>query len=164
MHRSLSYILTASLLVFSVSAWGSNACDLTLDGNVDQNDVQAAINMSLGVSPCNANVFGSGVCNVVVVQRVINASLPGGECTTGTANKVLLSWAASTSSNVTGYKVHRGTSPGGPYSVISTFGVSTSYTDNDVQSGKTYYYVVTAVSGSAESTYSNQAQAIIPVP
>jgi len=42
---------------------------------------------------------------------------------------------------------------------------STSYTDNSVQAGQTYYYVVTAVDGSGnESVDSNQAQAVIPTP
>ena len=42
---------------------------------------------------------------------------------------------------------------------------STSYTDNSVQSGTTYYYVSTAVDRSGiESMYSNQRQAVIPSP
>jgi hypothetical protein len=165
MRIALPFILAGGL--FSFCAWGqSNACDLTLDGKVDQSDVTAAINMSLGTSPCTANVFGSGVCNVVVVQRVINATPSvGGTCVTGTsvAHSVALNWTASTSSGVTGYKVYRGTTSGGPYTVVATLGVATSYTDATVQSGQTYYYAVTAV-GASESSYSNQAQAIIPVP
>ena len=55
--------------------WGqSSACDLTGDGSVNSADVTAAKNMVLNLAPCTANVYGSGVCNVVVVQRVINAS------------------------------------------------------------------------------------------
>jgi hypothetical protein len=33
-----------------------------------------------------------------------------------------------------------------------------------VQSGQTYYYVTTALAGTVESGFSNQAQAIVPVP
>ncbi len=41
----------------------------------------------------------------------------------------------------------------------------TTYVDSTVQSGTTYYYVVTAVSSSgAESSYSNQATAVVPTP
>jgi hypothetical protein len=163
MRRALPFILIAGLFVLSISAMGqSNACDLTLDGRVDQADVESAINMALGLSPCSANIFGSGVCNVVVVQRVVNASL-GGTCVTGTTRSVLLTWTASVSPDVTGYKVYRGTSATGPYSPIATLGGATSFTDNNVQSGQTYYYVVTAVNGSGESAFSNQAQAIIPL-
>jgi len=42
---------------------------------------------------------------------------------------------------------------------------STIYTDNSVQGGQLYFYVVTAVEGSGkESIYSNRAQAAIPTP
>ena len=163
--RLASFLLAGSLL--SCCAWGqSNACDLTRDGKVDQADVTAAINMSLGTSPCTANVFGSGVCNVVVVQRVINATPGlGGTCVTGTGipHSVALNWTASTSSGVTGYKVYRGTASGGPYTVLATLGIATTYTDTTVQSGQTYYYAVTAV-GNGESGYSRESQAVIPVP
>jgi hypothetical protein len=168
MCKASQSVLMAGLFFYSVSSWGqSNACDLTSDGKVDGSDVQAAINMSLSLSPCTANIYGAGVCNVVVVQRVINASL-GGTCLTGTgtiAHSVSLAWTASTSPNVTAYKIYRGTTSGGPYSLVSNLGVATSFTDNNVVSGQTYYYVVTALdSTSAESSYSNQAQAVIPTP
>jgi hypothetical protein len=61
------------------TAWGqTNACDLTGDRVVNTADVQAAINISLGISPCTANIVGANVCNAEVVQRVINAYLGGG--------------------------------------------------------------------------------------
>jgi TolB protein len=45
----------------------------------------------------------------------------------------------------------------------SSLVAGTQYTDTMVQSGQTYYYVVTAVdSSNTESTYSNQAPATIP--
>jgi hypothetical protein len=162
MLKPLGSLFVAGLFL-SVSAWGQagNACDLNQDGKVDAADVQAAINASIGLSACNANIYGAGVCNVVVVQRVVNASL-GGTCLTGTgsiSHSVSLNWAASTSGNVSGYKVYRG-----PYSAVSTLGIVTSYTDQNVQSGQTYYYVTTALAGTVESGFSNQAQAIVPVP
>jgi hypothetical protein len=168
MCRVLTTIFTAGVLIFSAPAWAqSNACDLTRDGRVDQNDVQAAINMALGVSACSANVFGSNICNVVVVQRVTNASLPGGVCLTGTgsvAHSVSLNWNASSSSGVTGYNLYRGTTTGGPYTLLTSLGVATSYTDSSVASGQTYYYVVRALNSSGESGNSNQAQAVVPSP
>jgi hypothetical protein len=166
---ALRSALAAGLLLCSASAWGqTNACDLNNDGKVDSTDVQSALNMSLGVTtPCTANVYGANVCNVVVVQRVINAAL-GGTCLTGTgtvAHSVTLNWTASTSSNITGYKVYRSTTSGGPYSLLSSLGNTTTNTDNSVSSGQTYYYVVTAVNSSnTESPYSNQATAVVPTP
>jgi hypothetical protein len=146
----------------------SSACDLAQPyGTPDSSDVQAAINMTLGVSPCTANIMGAGVCNVVVVQRVVNAALPGGACVTGSggtvSHSVVLNWAASTTPSVT-YNVYRsGTS--GVYSAPLASSISTtSYTDNAVQSGQTYYYVVTAVNSGGESARSNESPAAIPVP
>ena len=154
--------MTAGLFL-AASAWSqTNTCDLTADGKVDQGDVQAIINMSLGLTPCTAKIAGTNVCNVVVVQRVVNASLGGTYVARRTGiHSVIVNWAASTSSGVTGYKVYRATASGGPYTLLSTVGVTTSYTDNTVQSGANYYYVVTATGGS-ESTYSSQAQASVP--
>ncbi len=166
MRKTSRICLTTGLFFFSISAWGQtgNLCDLTLDGKVDAADVQAAINMSLGISPCTANIAGLNVCNVVVVQRVVNASM-GAPCTTSLGLHVVsLTWAPSTSP-VTGYKVYRGTASGGPYTLLQALGAVTSYTDTTVLSGQTYYYVVTSVNSSnVESSYSNQAQAVITVP
>ena len=142
-----------------------NACDLNSDGAVNSGDSQAMTNMILGSSPCTANIDGSGVCNAVVLQRVINAAM-GGSCLMGNPHTSLLSWTGSTSSNVTGYNVYRSATAGGPYSKLNSALVSgTSYTDNSVQSNQTYYYVSTAVDNTgAESSYSNQSQAVVPYP
>jgi hypothetical protein len=161
---------TSSTVAFrasnSTSTNPSNACDLaTPYGPVDNSDVLAATNMSLGITPCTANVIGPGVCNVVLVQRVINASLGGG-CLVGTpaaSHSVSLNWVASTSSNVIGYRVYRAGSSGGSYTLLSSNVTTTNFSDTNVQSGLTYFYVVTAVdTNGLESAYSNQTQASIP--
>src|ERR1035437_8044779 len=91
-----------------------NSCDLAAPyGTIDAADVQAIINMTLGLSPCTANIAGAAVCNAAVVQRVVNAAL-GGACLTGfgaVAHYVSLSWTASTTPNVT-YNVFRTTTSG----------------------------------------------------
>jgi len=67
------------------------------------------------------------------------------------------------SSQVEGYNVYRGGQRGGPYSKIYALDPNTSYTDNTVTDGNTYYYVTTAVNSSGqESAYSNQVTAVIP--
>lgn len=143
-----------------------NECDLTDFGAVTSADMNAAVNMSLGITPCTANIVGAGVCNVVVVQRVVNAAL-GGNCVVGTAvpHSVDLTWVASPSAGVTGYNVYRASTTGGPYSLLNASPLAgTTYTDSAVQSGQTYYYVVKAKSATEESGPSNEATAVIPNP
>jgi len=82
---------------------------------------------------------------------------------TSTPHTATLSWNPSTSA-VMGYYVYRGSKSGGPYAKVNLSPVTgTTYTDNAVQSGQTYFYVVTAVdSYSVESALSNEISAIIP--
>jgi fibronectin type 3 domain-containing protein len=77
---------------------------------------------------------------------------------------VALSW--STSSNVIGYNVYRADVAGGTYVKVNAAPVAaTSYVDSSVASGRTYYYVATALdSNNSESTYSSQAIAVVPTP
>jgi hypothetical protein len=79
-------------------------------------------------------------------------------------HSVSLSWNASTSQNVIGYNVYRGTQSGGPYTRINPeLDPNLDYTDIAVIDGQTYFYVTTSVnSENEESVYSNQAQATIP--
>jgi hypothetical protein len=76
--------------------------------------------------------------------------------------QVSLSWIASAAA--TGYRVHRGTTSGGPYSTIATDLPNTSYVDSGVTNGVTYYYVVTAVNAVGESASSNQVSATPSAP
>lgn len=143
-----------------------NECDLDSNGAVTSSDMNSAVNMSLGLAPCTANILGAGVCNVVVVQRVVNAAL-GGSCVVGSviSHAVDLTWVASPSPGVTGYNVYRSLTTGGPYSLLnSSLVTGTTYTDTAVQSGQTYYYVVKAKSATEESGPSNEATAVIPNP
>jgi len=78
-------------------------------------------------------------------------------------HSVDLSWLAGTSSAV-GFDVYRGTQSGGPYTRLNSSLVTPmSYSDANVLSGQTYYYVVTDVDSSGlESSYSNEAFAAVP--
>jgi len=81
---------------------------------------------------------------------------------TGSAPFVTLSWIPSTS-QVTGYNVYRGMSPGVYSKINSTLDTSMTYTDKTVVPGSTYYYAATAVSSSGqESGYSTPVQVAIP--
>ena len=80
-------------------------------------------------------------------------------------HSVSLTWMPSSSSGISCYNVYRGTTTGGPYSLLKNGVSSTSYTDSNVQSGSTYYYVTTALNTSGmESAYSGEASAVIPMP
>lgn len=81
-------------------------------------------------------------------------------------HQVILNWTPPTvtgSSPLTGFNIYRGTTMGGPYTRIAQVSATqTSYTDNNVTSGVTYYYVVTATNSTDESANSNEAKAVIP--
>jgi uncharacterized protein (TIGR03437 family) len=88
-----------------------------------------------------------------------------------TQHTVTLTWAWSQGDGpaATGFNVKRGATTGGPYAIVASLTGTTirTYTDasgsgNILTPGMTYYYVVTAVSGAAESLPSPEAQALIP--
>ena len=100
---------------------------------------------------------------ILSLMLVSLAGCAGGNATGTVQHSVTLTWAASTST-VAGYNVYRGVQSGGPYTRInSVLEAPTNYVDNTVESGCTYYHVVTAVDGNGlESAYSNQVVAVIP--
>ena len=81
----------------------------------------------------------------------------------GGNHNTFLNWTASTATDVAGYKVYRGTSPGVYTTTISLNSPVTNYNDQGLATGTTYYYVVTAASSSGvESVFSNEVQVFIP--
>jgi fibronectin type 3 domain-containing protein len=147
-------------LSFALSA--QSPCDLNKDGVVNVTDVTIAVNMALGQSNCTASIKGTAGCNVVTVQRVVQAALPGGTC-----HPTILTWVASTSSNLAGYNVYRSTSSTGTYAKLnSTLIMGTTFTDGTSQPGATYYYTATSVdtSGNESAPSSPAVQATIPTP
>jgi hypothetical protein len=160
-------ILLVGLSFFSATAWAETSpCDLNQDGTTNSTDVQLAVNMALGSTPCTANIAGSGGCNIVMVQLVVNAALGGACGTAPVSHNVALNWTASTSPNIAGYNVYRGSISGGPYTKVNPSLVAgVTYSDSAVQAGQIYYYVCTAVDTSNnESAYSSPASATVPTP
>lgn len=155
----------AGTVSFEPAGSSISPCDLNGDGVVNSTDVSLAVNMVLTPASCTANIDGVNVCNAVVVQRVVNASLPGGSCMIGNAHTVTLNWTASTTPNVT-YNVYRGTSAGSYTKLTPTTLSATNYVDTTVQAAQTYYYVATSVDVSGnESAYSTPpVMAAIPYP
>jgi fibronectin type 3 domain-containing protein len=97
-------------------------------------------------------------------RSAIPATVPGAPTlnspTAGNAT-VTLSWSAPSStggSALTGYKVYRGSTSGGE-TLLTTLGTATSYTDNGLSNGSTYYYKVSALNAIGESPLSNERSA-----
>jgi fibronectin type 3 domain-containing protein len=88
-----------------------------------------------------------------------------GSGTAPVQHTAVLSWQAS-GSTAAGYNVYRSSTSGGPYTRLnSTIDATASYSDSTVQSGQTYYYVVTQLDSTGlESGYSSQVTAVIPTP
>ncbi len=101
--------------------------------------------------------FISTAENSPTLEQLIGTGVPQG------SHSVDLSWVPG-DGNAVGYNVYRGTANGGPYQIINNaLDASTSYTDETVVSGTTYYYVVTEVDAEGQqSAYSNVAKAVIP--
>jgi len=72
--------------------------------------------------------------------------------------RVRLEWNAHPEPDVTGYRVHRAFTSGGPYAFVAAV-TATLHLDTGVTNGVTYYYVVTATDARAESAPSNEAAA-----
>ncbi len=81
---------------------------------------------------------------------------PAALIATDGGSQIALIWGAS--AGAASYSVKRGTSPGGPYTVLAT-PTASSYFDTSAAPGITYYYIVTASVSGIESLASNEASA-----
>lgn len=149
---------SAAQLTLSGGASGSTQTNTsgnyTFPGLKDGTYVVAPSESGYVFSPAtaSASVNGSNIENVNFTA------------TASTAHNVSLSWTASVSAGVSGYNVYRSGASGGPYTLLNESLIDgTSYVDNSVAAGATYYYVVTAVSsGELQSGYSNQTATVVP--
>ncbi len=109
---------------------------------------------------------GGAIGNLTVTSNATNSPARitlAGIGAAPASHSVNLSWAAS-NSLVVGYHTYSSTVSGGPFvRMTSAPQAALIYTDTTVQSGRTYYYVVTAVDASnQESGYSSPVTAVIP--
>jgi hypothetical protein len=81
----------------------------------------------------------------------------------GVPHTVSLSWAPA-ATGVTGFKTYVSMVSGGPYAQMGSVPSTTpTYSDSSVQSGHTYFYVVTAINtANVESLYSSEVAVIVP--
>ncbi len=111
---------------------------------------------------------GSSTGNLQITSDATNSAVAVALSGTGTAtvqHSVTIAWDAATPVP-SGYNVYRGTQSGGPYSKLNAAPVTAlTFTDNTVSTGSTYFYIVTSVAADGtESSFSNQATAVVPNP
>ena len=100
-----------------------------------------------------------------VAMALAGNAVDPGSVPASSGHTVNLEWDASPG-KVAGYNVYRSEQPGGPYDKLTnSLNSDTTFSDSQVQSGLTYYYVVTSVNhGGHESKHSGQASVTIPTP
>lgn len=147
----------------TISSATSSNSQFALSGASLPLTIGAGQSMSLNVafSPTQSGqasgtlTFASNASNSQTVDSLTGTGV-------ATQYSVNLSWSPSTSS-VVGYNVYRGTSVGSYSKINSTLDASTTYSDNTVVSGATYYYAATSVNSSGqESGYSTPIQVQVP--
>lgn len=161
---SKSGSLSANGASVTISSASSSSSEFVLSG------ISLPKTLAAGQSATYSVTFtpqSSGTANGTVLFSSVSGSASEAVSGTGVAAapqySVDLTWNASTSP-VNGYNVYRGSKSGGPYAKInSSLNPSTTYTDKNVTTSTTYYYVTTAVNSSGqESGYSNQVQVSVP--
>ncbi|MNP08211.1 Endoglucanase 5 precursor [compost metagenome] len=111
------------------------------------------------VTAVNANGESSNSTEVDATPLALSTapSAPSNVTATAGDSTVTLSWTAS--SGATSYNVNQATASGRPYTTIATNVTATSYVNNGLSNGVTYYYVVTAVNTNGESGASSEVSA-----
>lgn len=156
---SISSIAITGVSISGIAFTGTNATDFT----------QA--------TTCGTSLAAGSSCTVAILMTPAAAGAVSGSLTitdnasgspqsvalsgTGVHN-VVVSWTAA--SGATGYNIYRGTvsgqESGAPLNSSPVSG--TVFCDLNVQTGQTYYYAVTSVSGECQSAKSAQASVIVP--
>jgi Abnormal spindle-like microcephaly-assoc'd, ASPM-SPD-2-Hydin len=164
---TLSVTLTAANGTVTISSDKTNSSEFSVQGPSLPVTLQAgqSVQATIQFTP---NASGQATAKAGFFSDAQNS--PAVESLTGTgvaqnSHSVALTWDPS-QSQVVGYNVYRSGQQGGPYTVLNgALDASTNYTDNNVVSGATYFYAVTAVDSSGdESAYSNITEAVIPTP
>ncbi|PJJ08402.1 putative secreted protein (Por secretion system target) [Flavobacterium sp. 1] len=109
-----------------------------------------------------ANASGTGTATLIL--KVINSEAPVAPssllASIVNSTRISLSWTAP--SGATSYSVKRSLSAGGPYTIVQSGIIGTSYVDAMPEPELNNYYVVTALAGELESEISNEVFASVP--
>jgi hypothetical protein len=154
---------SAATLTLSGAASGSTTTD-----SAGRYSFTGLANGTYVVAPTQT---GSTITPVTALAVVNGVSITGLNFTaTSTpapiSRSITLSWAGSSSGSIQGYNLYRAEVAGGAFTKLNASPIATTgFTDSNVASGRTYYYVATAVDTSNnESEYSNEATAPVPTP
>jgi hypothetical protein len=162
---TLSNTGNAALSITSLALTGTNASDFA-QSNTCGSSLAAGANCTVAVM-FTPSVAGTEAASLSIADNCSGSPQTVSLSGAGT-HDVILSWTASTTAGVVGYNVYRGTTSGGPYPTeLNSAPINgTTYTDETVQAGQTYYYVVTAVASNdvTQSADSNQVSATVPSP
>ena len=163
---SLTGTLTAGASALTVSSASWNGQGYSVSGINFPVALTAgqSVDYTVSFSPQVSGAVSGSISFVSDASNSPTMQTLTGTGTQSVARGVDLSWDPSPSS-VIGYNIYRGTAPGGPYplKLNSSPQPGTSFSDNTVLSGTTYYYVATSVdTNSVESSYSNQLTMVIP--
>jgi len=160
-----------NLTLSNPSSVNVSVSGITVSGAGFSSNVQTPFTVAAGTSSAVAVLFqpqaaGNVTGSISVASSATNSPASASLSGTGTIqHSVDLSWNASTTATVAGYNVYRAPQSGGPYQILNSALQSLAFTDSTVQSGTTYFYVVTAVDSSGtESSFSAEASAAIPTP
>jgi hypothetical protein len=166
-NKSLTATLTATGASVTLSSASTSSAEFGVSG------LTFPMTLAAGQSASFSIVFtpqssGAAAATLSFLSNASNSPAVESATGTGTAppqHQVELSWSDA-SSGLAGYNIYRSQVSGGPYAKVnSALEAASAYTDTSVTAGQTYYYVTTAVdSTGTESTYSNQATAVIPAP
>jgi len=150
--------------IFSYSADGNNFTDVLTVTKTSDNDSAQSVSLPGGLT---GTVYirvvdadqtgGNDVADTLYVDQLyIHAddtggggdttppAAPTGLSATGGEGYVALDWNDNSELDLASYTVYRSTTSGSGYSAIASGVVTSSYADNAVVNGTTYYYVVTA--------------------
>ncbi len=77
--------------------------------------------------------------------------------------QVVVTWSAITNADFSFYSVYRGTTNGGPYTLIASNLTATRLTNSALQNGTSYFYVVTATDWTGSESVVSTQSAVTPV-
>jgi hypothetical protein len=176
------HVIADALLTRGTLGTGETSASIANDGHHPQ-DGDASLWVSTkpgaaGTTTVSSSGWANRTINAVAIAlhgagTATGPAAPTNLAASGGIGTVDLTWIASTSSNVSGYNVYRGTAPGVSPVLANRIGQpsATSFVDTTLTASGTYYYVVTAQDSSGnQSTASNEVSiavspdASIPTP